>query len=243
MPRSIAQLAWERGIPVLELGRLAASETLAALVALRPDVACVSCWARRIPPALLRLPPRGFLNLHPSLLPRHRGPVPVFWALREDEPLGVTVHVMDEVFDTGPILGQSPVDAPDDASGPEIDRLCGEAGGRLLVEALAALAEDRAAPCQQPEGGSYESFPHPADFALDVAWPARRAFRFMHGTAEWGEPYPVATGGARLLLQTALGYAAGERLGVPFVREGEIVRVQFVDGVLDVTHPKPNHSG
>jgi len=65
----------------------------------------------------------------------------------------------------------------------------------------------------------------------------------MHGTAEWGEPYPVATGGARLLLQTALGYAAGERLGVPFVREGEIVRVQFVDGVLDVTHPKPNHSG
>ncbi|MBT8226984.1 MAG: hypothetical protein HKP61_13325 [Dactylosporangium sp.] len=60
-----------------------------------------------LPPELLRLPRYGVVNLHPSLLPRHRGPIPVHWAIRAGDPTtGVTAHLMNEGFDTGPILAQ-----------------------------------------------------------------------------------------------------------------------------------------
>jgi methionyl-tRNA formyltransferase len=231
--RTIAHAAWERGAPALQIGSLDAAEALAALAALRPDVACVSCWARRIPPALLALPPRGFLNLHPSLLPRHRGPAPLFWALREGAPLGVTVHLMDARFDTGPILTQAPLDAQDGASGAELDALCGDVGGRLMAEALAGLAAGTLSPRPQPPGGSYEGIPRPEDFSIDRAWSARRAFRFMRGTEEWGEPYSITAGGEALLLRRARGYTLGEQLPAPVVRDRQRVRVQLGDGVLD----------
>src|SRR5262245_34391311 len=76
LARTIVQIAWERGVPVFEIGRPAAETTLARLAALCPDVACVACFPRRIPAPLLALPPLGFLNMHPALLPAHRGPAP-----------------------------------------------------------------------------------------------------------------------------------------------------------------------
>jgi len=77
LERTIVQLAWS-AIPVFEISRLGAPETLAQLADLRPDVACVACFPKRIPAQLLALPSLGFLNMHPALLPDHRGPEPLF---------------------------------------------------------------------------------------------------------------------------------------------------------------------
>ena len=78
------------------------------LRAYEPDV--VVCWgfAWKIPPEALTVPRLGSVNLHPALLPRHRGPIPMAWALREgDTHFGLTWHRMDADFDTGPILAQA----------------------------------------------------------------------------------------------------------------------------------------
>lgn len=228
----VAARAWERGVPVLELARAGAPESLAALAALAPEVACVACWPRRIPPSLLALPRHGFLNVHPSLLPAFRGPEPLFWIFRHGAPAGVTIHFMDAGLDTGDIAAQEGLELPDGISGPAAEARCAALGGRLLADVLSLLAHGTLVRRPQPPGGSSFGPPGPADFGLDPFWPARRAFNFMRGTAAWSQPYPVLAGGARLLLREALAYDPAGVLGAPFVREGDAVRVQFTPGVL-----------
>jgi methionyl-tRNA formyltransferase len=242
----IAARGWERGIPVFELARAAAPEALAVLRERDPDVACVACWPRRIPPALLALPRHGFLNLHPSLLPAHRGPEPLFWTLRAGHQPGVTVHAMSAALDAGDIAAQKAVDLPDGVSGPVAERICATAGGELLADVLARLADGSARLLPQPPGGSYEPTPAPEDFALDTSWPARRAFNFMRGTADWGEPYQLSVGGRRLLLLEALSYAPDASLAGPVLLEGDIAHVQLAPGVLTARYTEtasPPESG
>jgi methionyl-tRNA formyltransferase len=227
------RIAWERGIAVFAAARLGAPETIAALAALRPDLACVACFPRRIPAALLELPPLGWLNIHPSLLPAYRGPAPLFWALRNGAPtVGVTVHFMDEQLDTGDIAAQAPLVLPDGITGVQADRLCADLGGRLLIETLQRLQAGTLERRPQPPGGSYDGWPTPADWALSADWPARRAFNFMRGTNDWGRPYLVVAGGARLWLESAISYAPQELLGAPYTRAGRELAIQFAPGVL-----------
>lgn len=233
MTRGILHMAWEHGIAAFEVGRPGDPATRAALAELRPDVACVACFPWRIPAALLALPPLGFLNLHPSLLPAYRGPEPLFWAFRDGEhTTGMTIHLMDEGLDTGDIVAQVPLDLPDGISGAEAERLCAALGARLLVETLDALGRGTAKRRKQPSGGTYYGRPSQDDFTLDTGWPARRAFNFMRGTAEWGQPYVVEAGGARLALRAALAYAPDGTIGQPFVRMEDEMLVQFTPGVV-----------
>jgi methionyl-tRNA formyltransferase len=231
--RSTAQIAAEHGVPAFALRQPSAPEAIALLGQMRPDVACVACFPRRIPAPLLAVPPLGFLNVHPSLLPAHRGPEPLFWTFRGGESrAGATVHVMDERLDAGDIAAQAPLDLPDGVSGAAAERMCAALGGRLLAEALTALAAGTLARRPQPAGGSYEPAPAAEDFRLNVGWPARRAFNFMRGSAEWGQPYPVAAGGEELVLVEAIGFDEGGVLGAACARQGDEVRVQFAPGVL-----------
>ncbi|HEV2236168.1 MAG TPA: formyltransferase family protein, partial [Ktedonobacterales bacterium] len=131
---SIVTLAWERAIPAYALARPVAGAALAALGDLGADVLCVACWPWRLPPALLALPPRGALNLHPALLPAHRGPAPLFWTLRAgDATAGVTIHQMDATLDGGAIVAREPVALYDGEAGDALERRCAETGGRLLA--------------------------------------------------------------------------------------------------------------
>ncbi len=235
LERSIVHLAWERDIAVFEVSHPGRAETLAALSALRPDVAGVACFPQRLPASLLTLPPHGFLNLHPSLLPAYRGPAPLFWTFRSGESVtGVTIHFMDEGLDTGDIALQAPLDLPDGISGAEADRGCAALGGRLMVEAVQALEHGALPRRKQPAGGSYYPSPSADDFKISTTWPARRAFNFMRGTAEWGQPYSVEVDGESLILKLAVSYSANETLGrdAPIVQLGSEAWIQFTPGVL-----------
>jgi methionyl-tRNA formyltransferase len=126
------------------------------------------------------------------LLPRHRGPLPVAWAIREgDEEIGITFHRMDAELDTGPILAQRPYPLgelkPPDTFYPELGQVVGEA----LAEALERLAAgDQGTP--QPEGGSYESFFAEEDVRLDLSLPAAEVHRLV-----WAWRYAMSLSGAR----------------------------------------------
>lgn len=229
---SAIQLAWRHGIPAYAAGRIGGDA--ARLIAdLAPDVAAVACFGQRIPTAVLDLPPHGFLNVHPSLLPALRGPSPRFWALRLGlAQTGVTIHRMDAGLDTGPMAAQTPLALPDGSSGSAADALLAELGGRLLVGVLRDVAAGTAVFQPQPAGGSHFPRPAAADFALDPAWTARRAFNFMRGTADWRRPYPLTIAGRTLLLREALAFDATAVQAQPVHRSGQTLTIQFYSGVL-----------
>ena len=104
------------------------------LRACRPDLAV--CWGFpwRITLAALEVPRLGSINLHPAILPRHRGPIPISWAIRDgDRRYGVTWPRMDADLDTGGILGQATVPMDDE----DFDYLA--VGPRLLGAAIDLL--------------------------------------------------------------------------------------------------------
>ena len=230
---SALHLAWQRAIPVYESGPTAAPGLTDVVRALAADVACVACFDRLIPPALLALPRHGFLNVHPSLLPAFRGPEPIFWQVRQGvNPVGVTVHWMDAGLDTGDIAAQTAVELTDGLSVEQAERLCAGAGGDLLAAVLADLAGGRAARRAQPAGGSYQPAPGEADFAFDTGWSARRAFNFMRGTAGWGLPYRVTGPGGSWLLTRALAWGEEGDTQPQTAGEGVGLLLSLADGWL-----------
>jgi methionyl-tRNA formyltransferase len=231
-PRTILDLAAECDIPVLELGGPDIPDTLTALDF---DAITVACFSRRLPASLLRLPRLGCLNVHPSLLPAHRGPDPLFWMFHDgDEAGGVTIHLMDEGFDTGPIVLQENVALSDDMTEAELDHICARRGGALLAEALAALNAGTIQP--QPQAAahaSYESWPTEDDYIITRAWSARRAYRFIQGIGGRGEPIRfVADDGAIFVARAALDYDADATLDAPWRLDGDTLTVQCSPGVL-----------
>lgn len=104
-PGPIKQLAAEHGIPTLQPARVRTPEALEQIAALHADVLVVMAYGQILPQQLLDIPPLGAINLHASLLPRHRGAAPVHAAvLAGDSKSGVTVMWMDVGLDTGDIL-------------------------------------------------------------------------------------------------------------------------------------------
>lgn len=237
--RSIIGIAWDAGIHVLEADRLSHSDVLAALRAFQPDLFCVACFPRLLPSALLALPRQGVLNAHPSLLPAYRGPSPLFWVFHDGlEHAGVTVHFMDAGADTGDIVARAPIALPDGVGYDEANRLCSGLGARLLVDAVSALRQGGPARRPQP-AGAYPTAPAPgdADFVVTPAWPARRAFNFMRGMADWRRSIAIDVEGERLVAREALSVDPTATMDTPAQRAGAIVRVRCAPGVLTVTAP------
>lgn len=232
--RTILHLAWEHGVPAYAIGRLNTPDVQSHLQALDVDVACVACFPQRIPPALLAIPRRGFLNLHPSLLPALRGPAPLFWTFRQGLlDTGVTIHKMDRGLDTGAIALQRPLQLTEGISGPEANHLLAAAGGRLLVRAMEHLAKGTLHFHPQPlANASTFSWPQADDFRIPTQWPARRAFIFMRGTAHWEQPYWVHSPDDAVSIREAVAYDACAKQSVPFQRNGRDVTIQFTPGVL-----------
>ena len=118
-PTPVKQRAHELNIPVIQPPTLRHPDAIAALAAYRPDLIVVAAYGQLLPPPVLELPPLGCLNLHPSLLPKHRGPSPVAGAiLAGDATTGVSIMRLDAGMDTGPIIAQSqrPITLHDDAA-------------------------------------------------------------------------------------------------------------------------------
>ena len=137
----IKALALEAGIPVLQPERVRRPEAVEALRALGADVFVVFAYGQILPKSVLDLPRVACLNLHASLLPRHRGAAPIQAAiLAGDAESGLTVMHMDEGLDTGDILLERRFAlSPDETGGSLHDRLA-DLAPDALFEALDALA-------------------------------------------------------------------------------------------------------
>lgn len=174
--------------PGMDLLLPGSAEGLAeALAGYRLDLLVVYGFSWRLPAALLGTPRFGVINVHSSLLPRYRGPAPVLWAIRNgDAEIGVTIHRMDEHFDTGPILAQrGGIPVPEDVTPRGLWLGIQPVLTDLLTVALDWVVADDPGRPQGEVGASYAGFIEPEFSTVDwsrTAWEVHnqvRMFRFM----------------------------------------------------------------
>lgn len=123
---------------------------IAELKSQNPEVAVLAAYGYILKPPLLAMPSLGFLNIHPSLLPKYRGAAPIQRAiLAGEQQTGVTVIVLSEQVDAGDILEQEAVPVGRDETAGEISQRLATAGARLVLDALARFGEG--APAQTPQ--------------------------------------------------------------------------------------------
>jgi methionyl-tRNA formyltransferase len=151
-PSAIKEFALTHGLPVLQPARLRDPAAIAEVAALQPDLLVVMAYGQILPQALLDVPPLGCLNLHASLLPRHRGAAPIHAAiLAGDTVSGVTVMWMDAGLDTGDmLLAQECEISADETAGSLHDKLA-ELAPVALGAALALIREGSAPRIRQDE--------------------------------------------------------------------------------------------
>lgn len=237
---SLLQLAWQRELLVWEVNRLADPDTISHLAAYSADFICVACFSQRIPRVILDIPRLGCLNVHPSLLPANRGPVPLFWTFREGcEQTGITIHLMDERMDMGDIVLQDRIEVPDGISYAELEKQCAQRGGELLTQAVWDLYHGLLLPFPQDETkSSYHPFPSSQDFVVDpTKWTACHVYNFIRGIASWADPITLHIGDQDFFIQEAISYNL-ENIGdneheVEHLREGSL-RVRCAEGWVTV---------
>jgi methionyl-tRNA formyltransferase len=152
VPPPVKVVAEAEELTVFQPDKPTAGDFLIRLRDTRPDIGVVVAYGHILKPELLELPPRGMVNVHPSLLPALRGPAPVEWAvIRGLEETGVTIMQLDAGMDTGPILRQIPDHVDPDVTGGELSQHLAELGAQALVETLALLEQDTLLPVPQNE--------------------------------------------------------------------------------------------
>ena len=183
--------ARELGLPLFQPDSLRNPQALARLEEARPSVIVVAAYGEILRPDVLSLPPKGCVNVHASLLPRHRGAAPVAAAiLAGDELTGVTIMLMDAGMDTGLILAQAeePI-LPDDTTGTLTPRLA-RLGARLLVDTLPRWLYGELEP--RPQDGSqatYAPLIRKEDGLIDWTQPAAFIERQVRAFDPWPSAY------------------------------------------------------
>lgn len=241
----VQRFAEERGMETRQPESLRSESARAELQGFSPDAVVTAAYGRFIPAALLSIPPLGCLNVHPSLLPRYRGPSPVVSAiLNGDDVTGVTIMKLDEGMDSGPILAQREVSIQVGETGMELTHRLFDAGAALLVEVLPGWASGRVRAAAQDERlATTTTLVKKSDGEIDWSLPAEdiermvRAYRpwpgaFTHwdcrlvkivdaraseGTAANGEV--VALDGGRIGIGSGRGMLEVERLQIEGGRE------------------------
>jgi len=198
-PSAVKAAAERLGLPVFQPDRVNAPEALEELRRLDPEFLVVVAYGQLLKRPLLELPSRGSVNLHPSLLPRHRGPSPVAWAiLSGDAHVGNSTMLLDEGMDSGPVLLQEALPLDPAATRGEVEDELSRRGGALLVRTLWDLRGGAIRPAPQDEGRATVSRLLTREMrSLSWASPAEEIRRTVHALAP--QPGAAARVGGRLV--------------------------------------------
>lgn len=222
-PSPVGILAENIAIPALKPARLD-EETISILKSIDCDLFVVADYGALLKKAVLDVPPRGTLNMHPSLLPRLRGPSPIRSAILTDErQTGVTIMLLDEEMDHGPIIAQRKIPVePWPPRATILEEVLAREGGKLLAEMIPLWA-----------AGEIEARPQNHDVAT-----YSKKFEKRDGLIHFlDDPYTNL-----LKIRAYEGWPTAYAF---FERDGKEIRVQLLDAhvandvlVLDVVKPE-----
>ena len=221
-PSPVKETALAYDLPLLQPPSLRRPEAIAELEELAPDVIVVAAFGQILPPDVLTVPPHGCLNVHASLLPRYRGAAPIAAAiLAGEEQTGVTLMLMDEGMDTGPILVQARCQIePQDTTGSLSVKLA-RLGAELLVETLPRWLDGQIAPQPQDDSlATYCQMITKKDGLLDWSLPATdlwlrvRAYHPWPGTYTYWQGKPLKVLRARPVTISSSSEKPGQVISV-----------------------------
>lgn len=188
-PTPVKEWALKRGLKVLQPERLD-EEFARTLLALMPEAMVVASYGKIIPKAILDIPTFGCLNVHPSLLPKLRGAAPIQWAiLKGIRETGVTIFLMDEGLDSGPILLQRKTTIGEEETAEELEKRLSQMGASLAIEVLELLKKGGIRPVpQKDEEACYAPKLSREVGLIDWASPCKKIKDMVRGL----EPWPCA---------------------------------------------------
>lgn len=232
-PSPVKLAALDLGLPVFQPERVREEDAVQRLRDERPTAVVVAAYGQILPASLLELAPLKSINVHASLLPRHRGPAPIAWAiLLGDRETGVTIMQMDEGVDTGPTYAQERVPIGPRETVSSLEARLAASGAGLLRRTLPEIESGRLRPVPQPGAGATRARRLTAeDGRLTPAMPAdeidRRVraltpspgcwIRLPQGEVKVLAGHPAADGTSRSdpLIETPAGAYVIEELQVP----------------------------
>ena len=218
----------QKSIPVFQPERIKRPEGVEMLRSLEPDLCVTAAFGQLLSQEILDIPKLGTINVHSSLLPRHRGSAPINWSIiKGDQVTGVTTMFTDKGMDTGDILlmHETPIGERETA-GELSDRLA-EMGAQLLIETLRALeAGTLTRTAQDHDAATYEPKMDKELGRIDWAKPAQEIDWLVRGTTPW--PGAYTTLGDQTIKVFELDVKSGEPSGQP----GEIIAADAKAGLV-----------
>jgi methionyl-tRNA formyltransferase len=183
---AIAATALELGLPLEQPEKLGPF-FYERVRELRPDAGAVVAYGKILRPALLEIPPHGFLNVHGSLLPRWRGAAPVQRAIEAgDRITGVSIMQLDEQLDHGPVFATATVPIDDTTTSPQLFAKLSEVGGPLLVSVLDAIEAGSARATEQDhDQATHAGKIEKEEGRVDWSRPAQETFNRSRAFSPW----------------------------------------------------------
>lgn len=187
----VKEVALAHNLPVFQPENFREEETVEQLRALRPDVAAVVAYGRILPQRVLDIAPKGFINIHASVLPQYRGSAPYQWAVLDGlAETGVTAMYLVRQMDAGDIIeiAKTPID-PEETAGELLDRLA-VLGAELLSKTLTRLSQGEVDHTPQEE--ALVTYAPMLDKTMcPIDW--NKTARQVHNQVRGLHPWPVAT--------------------------------------------------
>ena len=227
---ALKTFAQERGIDVYQPMSLRQEAVRREIESLEPQVTVVAAYGKILPRHVLDIPEYGCVNIHPSLLPRHRGPSPVSTAvLQGDRVTGCTVMLMDEGMDSGPILASREVPIGPGDTTSSLTQALFRLGGELLVEVLPLWTGGKIAPLPQDDSRATSTRKlEKADGEARWDLSAEELHRMVRAYTPWPGLFTRWRGKLLKVLEAAALEAAGiEGAGEP----GEVLATDAVGGL------------
>jgi methionyl-tRNA formyltransferase len=221
-------------IPLVQPIRVRATEAIAELTALQPDLGVLADYGQIIPRAVLDLPPHGILNVHPSLLPRHRGATPIAATIAAgDDRAGVTIIRMDDGIDTGPIVARQSWPLAGTERAPDLEAHAAREGAELLIRTIDPwLAGTAPAIPQTPAGATVTRPFRRDDGRLDPDRTAIELERQVRALAPWPGSFLETPAGRLAVHEATLGDSEPADDPGLLVRHGDRLALATADGRL-----------
>lgn len=215
----VKRAALSLNLPVVQIPNLKKAETIAQLAALQPEAIVVAALGQILPQAVLDIPCYGCINIHPALLPRHRGASPIAAAiLAGDEFTGVSIMRMDAGLDTGPVFTQARIPISEQDTTASLTNKLSQVAARVLAEVLVALERNELTPQPQNEAeASYSGEIAREQGKIDWQLPAADIWRRVRAYQPWPGCYTAWQDKQLKIIEA-----------VPLPEEGEVKAGQVV---------------
>ena len=241
-PPPVKQAATERGLPVFQPASLRRdADARQQLASLNPDLILVVAYGLFLPADTLDVPPLGALNIHPSLLPKHRGPSPVATAILEgDTTTGVTLMQLDEGMDSGPIIAQRETTIGVNETAEDLTVRLFEMGARLLADTITQWRAGDIEPTPQSESDvTITRLLTREDGEIDWTRPADHIARQIRAYHPWPGTFTYWNG-KQLKVQQAVPFDSDGDFATGTVLEfGQGIGIATGEGILLIQRVQP----